>query len=150
MQPAPPQEKAAVHHRTPMGVWPTSARCRVKQIVETRKSEWKDHPSHIRMTYRLVEVAQHSPEWMAKFEAAAKTYFQHRNAWWEHKMQASKVRTEDACRKLVTAARKRIEESGKSGRYCRGSVCLRRPPRSATTECDATSCTKQTAKLASL
>jgi thiol-disulfide isomerase/thioredoxin len=81
---------------------------RVKEIAETTKSDWAAHPSHSRTTYRLVEVAQHSPEWMAKFEAAATTYFQHRNAWWEHKSQASKARSKDACRKLASEARERI------------------------------------------
>jgi thiol-disulfide isomerase/thioredoxin len=31
-----------------------------------------------------------------------------RNAWWEHKLLAGKTRSEDACRKLVDAARERI------------------------------------------
>ena len=84
---------------------------RVKQIAETNKTEWKAYPSHSRTTYRLVEVVQRSPEWMAKFEAAASTYFRNRNAWWEHKAQATKARTEDACRKLVDNARKRLVES---------------------------------------
>jgi hypothetical protein len=42
---------------------------RVKDIAETIKSDWEDHPSHSRTTYRLIEVVRHSPEWTAKFEA---------------------------------------------------------------------------------
>lgn len=84
---------------------------RVMQIVETNKSGWNKHPSHSRTTYRLVDVVEHSPEWLTNFEAAAKSYFQDRNAWWDYKSQARKVRTEEACRKLAEDARERIVQN---------------------------------------
>ena len=86
---------------------------RVVQIIETNKSEWKDHPSHRRTTYRLVDVVQHSPDWTTKFDEAAERYFVDRNAWWEHKQQAAKVRSEEDCRTLAIDARERLVKNQK-------------------------------------
>ena len=84
---------------------------RVKQIIETNKSDWKDHPSHTRTTYELTKVVQHPSEWMERFETAANSYFTDRDAWWEHKLQATKLRTKEECQKLVDDARKRLVDA---------------------------------------
>ena len=81
---------------------------RVQQIIETSESKRKDHPSHHRTTYHLVDIVQRSPAWMTKFESATETYFRHRGAWWKDKSQTQKMRTEDACRQLVENARRRL------------------------------------------
>lgn len=83
---------------------------RIVQIVETNESNYQQTPSRTRITYRLAEVIEHTPEWSEKFAQATDDYFAAHNRWAEAIQAATKSRTAAASKRLLDEARSRLVE----------------------------------------
>ena len=81
---------------------------RVIQLVEEIRSEWTAHPSHRKRVYTLVGTKQHEPDWLAQLTEESEDYFTTSAQWWAEMLAANRTRSEEDCRRLLSASREQL------------------------------------------